>query len=252
VKFYLGTHHPDWLGRFDIPLFLSRRRLLRYRSLPRARVPWALDSGAFTEVSAYGGWRTTTPEFVEQVRRLRDRIGLMEWAAPQDWMCEPAVLARTGLSLDRHLALTVENYCHLQTVAPEIPWVPVLQGWRIDEYLMCWRRYERAGIVLEREARVGLGSVCRRQATGEIERLVRTLAADGLRLHGFGMKTRGIWACADALTSADSMAWCMNGWRNGPLPECTHRNCSNCPRFAFRWYDRLMAGQRRPHQLLLV
>jgi len=34
--------------------------------------------------------------------------------------------------------------------------------------------------------------VCRRQSTAEIAVIVTTLARCGLRLHGFGIKTRGL------------------------------------------------------------
>lgn len=48
--FYLGTHQPQWLGRYDVPMFISRRRLSSRKSLPQARGRWALDSGGFTEL----------------------------------------------------------------------------------------------------------------------------------------------------------------------------------------------------------
>jgi hypothetical protein len=55
--FFLGTHQPNWLT-LGVPLFVSDRRLRRYRTLPRAAAPWALDSGGFTELSQYGTWDT--------------------------------------------------------------------------------------------------------------------------------------------------------------------------------------------------
>lgn len=55
MKFYLGTHQPHWLAdeRFtEVPLFVSRRTLARYATMPRAVAPWSLDSGVWQ--SAYG------------------------------------------------------------------------------------------------------------------------------------------------------------------------------------------------------
>lgn len=49
-QFWLGTHKTGWLERTDVPLFISRRRLVERVTLPRARGPWALDSGGFTEL----------------------------------------------------------------------------------------------------------------------------------------------------------------------------------------------------------
>jgi hypothetical protein len=140
--FYLGTHHPNWLD-LGVPLFISDRRLRGYRRLPRARSVWALDSGGFTELSRYGAWqRGPSPaQYAARVRRYRDEIGHLAWAAPQDWMCEPIVIhggavggqrfAGTGLSVAEHQARTVANYLELRSLAPELPFVPVLQGWSV-------------------------------------------------------------------------------------------------------------------------
>jgi hypothetical protein len=236
VRFYLGTHHPAWLARLDVPLFVSHRRLRDRRSLPRARAGWALDSGGFTELAMHGGWRTTSAAYAAAVARYAHQIGLLEWAAPQDWMCEPAMLARTGLSVAEHQARTVGNFLELRALAPDLPFIPVLQGWTLDDYLRCLRRYEAAGVDLTAQPLVGLGSVCRRQATSAIAEITRVLAHLGLRLHGFGVKVRGLDQLAGWLTSADSLAWSYYARRRPPLPGCTgHRNCANCPRWALAW-----------------
>ncbi len=36
MKFWLGTHEVSWLGRTDVPLFISRRRLARQKTWARA------------------------------------------------------------------------------------------------------------------------------------------------------------------------------------------------------------------------
>ena len=100
----------------------------------------------------------------------------MAWAAPQDWMCEPVVLAGgrgpggiqfvgTNLSVREHLRRTVENLVELRSLAPEVPFVPVLQGWTHGDYLDCAELYARAGVDLRAEPVVGVGTMCRRQAT---------------------------------------------------------------------------------------
>jgi hypothetical protein len=242
---------PHWLGLVDFPLFVSHRRLARYRNLPRAVVPWALDSGGFTELSSYGEWRTTPEAYVNAVRRYRDEVGRMEWAAPQDWMCEPWITAKTGMSVAEHQQRTVRSYLELRDLAPDMPFVPVIQGWRLGDYLRQLDAYAAAGVDLTAEPVVGLGSVCRRQGTGEIGLIVTTLASYGLRLHGFGVKTEGLADYADDLHSADSMAWSMRG-RHVPGCAPNHRNEANCLRFARMWRDRLLEMvATRPRQLAL-
>lgn len=34
MRFFLGTHHPAWLARTDVPLFVSHHRLAGRRTLP--------------------------------------------------------------------------------------------------------------------------------------------------------------------------------------------------------------------------
>jgi hypothetical protein len=240
VRFYLGAHHPHWLERAPFPLFVSHRQLAARRRLPRAATGWALDSGGFTELRLHGRWQTGAAQYVAAVRRYRDEIGNLAWAAPQDWMCEPFMLAKTGLAVAVHQAHTVANYLELRDLAPDLPFIPVLQGWRLDDYLRAADMYARAGIELTAEPLVGVGSVCRRQASGEIEVIVHALASLGLRLHGFGVKTGGLARYADCLASADSLAWSFEARRASPLPGCAHANCANCPRYAAVWRERAL------------
>ncbi len=190
--FYLGTHQPAWLRQLNLPLFISNRRLYGYRTLPVARHPWALDSGAFSELTQYGRWTLAPRAYIAAVRRYAVQIRKLAWAAPQDWMCEPFILAKTGLSVEEHQRRTVANFCALRKLAPDLPFIPVLQGWTIKDYLRCMQIYRATGTDLSREPLVGLGSVCRRQATDEIASIVIALANLGLRLHGFGVKTAGL------------------------------------------------------------
>lgn len=288
--FYLGTHHPHWLRlpRFaDVPLFISRNRLAPYRTLPKALGRWAMDSGGFTELKDHGRWRITAPEYVAEVRRIVDGVGGMpDFIAPQDWMCEPWVIfgrnlgqppgsparfagtrAARGLTEDDpdqdlaaairfHQLRTVENYVDLVSLAPDLPWIPVLQGWALDDYLRCAQMYADAGVDLAAAHTVGLGSVCRRQATSEIDEIVSAFAARGLRLHGFGVKTQGLADYGQDLASADSMAWSMDARRHAPLPGHSHKNCANCPDWALAWRTRVLnaqhAGHGRGRQLMFV
>jgi hypothetical protein len=250
MRLYLGTHETHWLAQppGGVPLFVSHRRLAKRRTLPRAAGRWALDSGGFTELTLHGRWDTTPAVYAAAVRRYRAEIGGLDWAAPQDWMCEPAMLARTGLTIAEHQARTVTNLAELRAIAPEVPWVPVLQGWDRDDYLRCVDRYSAAGVDLAAEALVGLGSVCRRQSSTQIAGIAATLAGLGIRLHGFGVKTLGLGRYARHLASADSLAWSYDARRRPALPGHPHRNCANCPTWALAWYQR--AGRRATVQQL--
>lgn len=233
--FFLGVHRPNWLATAGVPLFVSRRTLAPYRTLPRAIAPWALDSGGFTELTLNGAWTVSARDYAADVRRFRDEVGRLEWAAPQDWMCEPVMRKRTGLTVEEHQRRTIDNYLELRAIAPDLPIIPVLQGWGLTDYWRHVESYDAAGIDLAALPLVGVGTVCRRQNTAMASALLRSLAADGLKLHGFGYKLQGLRASADHLVSADSMAWSQSGRRNPPRPGCTHMNCANCLPYALEW-----------------
>lgn len=255
MKFYLGTHLPNWLRREEfrhVPLFVSRRTLARYKKLPRAIGAWALDSGGFTELSMFGKWTVPAKEYARNVERFRAEVGPIDFAAPQDWMCEPWITRKTGLTVEEHQRRTVANLIELRSLGCDV--IPVLQGWTVAEYHRHVEMYDRAGLDLRAERLVGVGSVCRRQGTEEGARIIRSLAALGLLLHGFGIKSGGLRMIHRYLATADSLAWSFTARRAPPLPECVgkHKACANCSKFALRWRAKLLASLRPiQHQQLL-
>ena len=130
----------------------------------------------------------------------------------------------------------------LRNLAPEIHWIPVLQGRDAPDYLAHAEQYERAGIDLVGEPLVGLGSVCRRANDDNIVAMIREIAELGIRMHGFGVKRSGVARLSQVLESADSLAWSYHARREPPLSGCTHKNCANCPRFATAWLDETLAS----------
>lgn len=240
MQFYLGSHQPQWLSRTSLPLFVSEARLRERKTLPRAQSAWALDSGGFSQLFLHAHWPEGSERvYVEHVRRYRDEIGRLEWAAPQDWMCEPFMVQKTGLSISEHQQRTVQNYLTLRSLDDSLPFIPVLQGYVRDDYLHCIDLYHNAGIRLE--GRVGVGTVCRRQGTRESEDIVRSVHAviPAAALHVFGAKIRGLTRYADALGSADSMAWSYHARRRPAMPGHPHQNCANCLPFAQNWYHQV-------------
>lgn len=254
MNFYLGTHKPNWLREVSIPLFVSRRTLTNWKTPPRACGRWALDSGGFSELSMYGEWRTSPAQYLEEVRRFRSEVGNLDWAAVQDWMCEPFILQKTGKTIAEHQARTIDSYLTLRSAMPDFLWAPVLQGWKDADYWKHWEQYEARGICLSSLPVVGVGSICRRQGTSEAEDIICSLAQSGLSLHGFGFKQKGLEVCHMYLTSSDSMAWSFNARRNPALPGCVkHKNCANCLKYALLWRERLLSGlSARPHQTSLL
>lgn len=235
--FYLGTHRINWLALTNVPLFVSVAHFHKRRSFPRALGPWAQDSSGFTQLSRHGYWTFGAKGYVDVTRRAADGIGMPVLVSIQDWMCEPFVLANTGKTIAEHQALTIESYLTLRELAPEIPWMPVLQGWECDDYLDHIEQYRAAGVELSELPVVGVGSICRRQASSVAARIIRAIALHRIRIHAFGVKTDGLRMFGDWITSADSMAWSFVARRRPVLmPGCVgHKNCANCLRWALEW-----------------
>jgi hypothetical protein len=118
--------------------------------------------------------------------------------------------------------------------------MPVLQGWTIGDYLRHADAYYEAGVELDTLPRVGVGSICRRQATTRACSILAWLAGEGFKLHAFGFKIVGLRAAAASLASADSMAWSAGAMKNPPLPGHTHASCSNCLEYALEWRGRVL------------
>lgn len=259
-EFYLGadTH---WLGKADVPLMLSHGRLCRAKSLKRALAPWVCDSRGFTELSQFGRWTISPRSYIRSLYRYRDEIGLLRWASPQDMMCEPYILAKTGLSEREHQIRTVDNLAELRTLAAEeapldpttgrrtrpINITPVVQAFRLPEYHRCVDLYwERIGLDLRQEPVVGIGSVCRRQHLAEVRVIMKEMAERGLRTHGFGVKLRGLGNYGEYLTSADSFAWSYGARkRTAACPHGVVKWERNCPHFAEDWRNQALAGLAR-------
>lgn len=213
MTFYVGLDDVHHARHFN-HAFISVNRL-RDRKSDFQVNNWIMDSGAFTEITTHGRYRSEPEEYARQIDRWR-KCGNMECAVSQDYMCEPFVLEITGLTGAEHQRLTIERYDRLRA-ATDAPLMPVLQGFKPEEYRSHLRDY---GIRITDGMRVGVGSVCKRNShPAVIEHILRGIKADrpDIRLHGFGLKLTALHrpAIRNLLFSADSMAWSFNARKNG-------------------------------------
>lgn len=206
MRFFIGLHQPSDARHFDAA-FISVGRL-RKRKSDFIVGDWIMDSQAFSTIFTYGGYPHPPSEYADQVNRWK-HCGNLLAAVSQDYMCEAAMLAKTGLAIPDHQRLTIERYDALLQLITGVYLMPVLQGYEPDEYVSHVRQY---GDRLATGAWVGVGSVCKRNASPclilDVLGAIKIERPD-LKLHGFGLKTVALanGTIRELLETADSMAW---------------------------------------------
>src|SRR5438132_10512972 len=123
MRFYLGCIDPGWLAHPDfeaVSLCVSRNRLMGYAREVRARTRWMLDSSAFTEIERHGRWTVSPRSYARMAARWQREIGRPDAAAIQDLMCEPEMLAKTGLGVVEHQVRTTRSLLELRDLGPGV------------------------------------------------------------------------------------------------------------------------------------
>lgn len=222
-KFFVGLHQPSDAHHFSIACISINR--LRGRKKPIDCDEVLVDSGAFTELNLYGAYRHGVEEYAAELYRLHaEGIVRIAAAVAQDYMCEPFILAKTGLFVAEHQRLTIQRYDALVAElnrlfegACPFPVMPVLQGFAPQEYAEHVRMY---GDRLSPGMWVGVGSVCKRQSDPvAIIAVLRAIKAErpDLEIHGFGVKLTALldYRVRLLLATADSMAWSFAARKQG-------------------------------------
>ena len=214
-QFFVGLHQPSDAQHFK-RCMVSYNRLKTRKSDFRVG-KWMMDSGAFTEISTHGHYREGVEGYAAAIIRWAS-CGQLMAAVSQDYMCEPMILRKTGLTIADHQRLTIERYDAIRALVPSsIHILPVIQGYLPEHYAAHVAQY---GARLVPGMWVGVGSVCKRNGSpremAAVLRAIRHVCSD-LRLHGFGAKTTALESVEvrGLLSTADSMAWSYHARKNG-------------------------------------
>jgi hypothetical protein len=227
--FYVGLNNPSFAWAFSHSMLSINELRRRKRDFRVNR--WILDSGAFTEISTHGRWRHDSDEYIELIHRW-STVGQLDAAVSQDMMCEPDILAKTGLSIAEHQENTIIRYNEISQWV-DVYVMPVLQGYSPASYVDHVRQY---GKLLKHGQWVGVGSVCKRNGNPDaIEDVLLAIKRErpDLRLHGCGIKASAL----KRPTSAGVVAqFRFNGVVAG-RPQTTAQRSRSASR----------RGVRRPH-----
>ncbi len=209
MRFFIGWHQPvggkSGCGEFENTMISVNRLIKRRSHFPVQN--WILDSGAFTRITS-GKGHLSSRRYAAEVKRWAD-CGNLEAAVSQDYLCDPFVLSKTGLTVADHQRLTILRYDNLlQLIGPNPYLMPVLQGFTAAEFC---DHIDQYGERLQVGMWVGVGSICKRSSSpSQIENVLLAIHAKrpDLKLHGFGVKKAAlksgiVW---DLLHSADSQA----------------------------------------------
>ncbi|MFC4987379.1 DUF7221 family queuine tRNA-ribosyltransferase-like protein [Saliphagus infecundisoli] len=177
-----------------------------------------IDSGGYSLMLAEGTHERADPYLITSKRSMPTSLQY------RDFPCEPAILDEYERSVETHQRLTVEAAAEVLVRADErgidAEPVTVVQGWEPEEYVHHVELLEREGCLTEH---VGIGSVCRRNATDEIRDVIRAVdqaTPPRTKLHAFGVKLEALRdeQVRNRLWSADSTAY--DYWVDlSPLPH---------------------------------
>lgn len=244
MKLYLGVWHVKHARNAPQFMFSLRRLKERISPAPFSSCDWIMDSGAFSEINLNGKYTFTPKEYLHYVELHQPGLFFN-----MDYMCEPFVLQKTGMTVREHQEKTIENQIKIMDLLDNYNikgnFAGCIQGWQIPDYLTCIDMLKEQGLIT---SKMGIGSVCRRNSRRQIIEVLQTVKQElpNVRLHGFGVKTDIlkepiVYECLD---SCDSMAWSFDG-RRQERKSCTNceypnaKNCANCYHYMLKWYNRL-------------
>lgn len=169
-----------------------------------------IDSGGFTAAKRWGQYPWSYAQYADWIRESSRDVDL-DFCAVMDYACEPTVNRDILATNQARIEATIKNEARLKEVAPDLPWLPVLQGDNLTERAYDLERRRELGQLPTDYA--GIGSVCGRGRNGAVE-TVRFYAwqLPGVKFHGFGMH---IQALDDNETYFALKSWDSYGWTWG-------------------------------------
>lgn len=244
VEFFVGVWTLRQLQQTEKFMFSFKRirnRKDKIPTMPNQR--WIMDSGAFSEISLNGKYTYSVDEYLNCVLENEPNIFVT-----MDWMCEPHIIEKTGLSIKDHLNRTIDAHIKIKEKIDHMniksDFMGTIQGWKIDDYLKCIDMLKEHGLI---EEHLGIGSICRRNADKEILKIIKTIHGElpNVKLHGFGIKLSLLKSVVanKLLHSCDSMAWSFAGRKvkKKPCIDCHSKckNCANCHIFMSDWLEKI-------------
>lgn len=269
---YYYTAHPGDMDRARLPqgaavlavasgFWDNDRRRFKIKRPPADHIgSLAIDSGGFVMAAKYGAYPWRMEQYIQFIRDM-SRDVLLAFCASMDYACEREVNRETYATNRERIKATIRNEIALRRLAPDLPWLGVLQGNTLEERILDIRLRRRIGLLADY---MGIGSICRRGPIAAAQ-VINFYANQlpGARYHAFGLSVRTldtplaprVW---HVLRSWDSYTWSWNRGRvKGVAPHLAKQEnetfTQHSARLA-RHYGEHTIGERirRPRQLMLL
>ena len=201
--------------------FLNKKgEFTRNPFIPKCK-QWFLDSGGFSLLSIWSEYPFTLEEYATLIERKKPT-----YAATMDYACEPELtITKKTKEHSKDFNMPVRKRIELTVINAELliesydfngvtTIIPVIQGWKLDDYKYCIDLYHKKGLLTDY---VAFGSMCRRLKIREARRFVVKLT-DYLwrfcdaKIHFFGFKISFLkdFAIQERIYSVDTAAWTHN------------------------------------------
>ena len=167
-----------------------------------------LDSGGYAFFSRWGEYPFTIEKYIELAHYIKDTHPLYK-AAILDYPCEPDINRSQVMSNEDRIEKTIANAIECYDTDDSLPWLPVIQGYTVSEYLHCIDLYDDYGVTSDYWA---IGSICSRKgAPFELRNIITKIKErhpnDKLHAFGLGIPFLRNPQIFQAIYSSDSAAW---------------------------------------------
>jgi hypothetical protein len=171
-----------------------------------------IDSGGFTAAKRWGRYPWTPAQYADWIAE-ESRDVQLDFCATMDYACEKTVNRSILTTNKERIEESIQNELACRQVAPDLPWLPVLQGDNLAEREFDLSLRRRLGLIPATFA--GLGSICGRGVVGarQVIKFYRH-QLPGVKYHAFGLHVQALDddEVFMAVRSWDSYSW---NWGKG-------------------------------------
>jgi hypothetical protein len=221
MKFYLGfdwskkrrennTHPYAFLSAAVTWSYNHGRGLVPFKFSDQTKEIF-LDSGGASLFEQYSDYPFSLDAFVQWIKAMQEtNDNKVKYVAILDYPCEPEINRKAFSTNQERIEATVRNAmkCFRHDISPA-KWLPVLQGYSVEEYLHCLKLYKDQNLYLDY---IAIGSMCRRNDLDQIHKILKAIKErTDAKIHLFGLTIKALKKLAiyDLIDSCDATGYAL-------------------------------------------